>query len=115
MVGIRQLPVDIRDAFAKLSAALASMRLALSIAARQASIAGRVALSAALLSIEQALVAIGSRLTSGIILVPSSVLKELRRAAGIPDVADAASSRLPHPSANALSMTSARRTPHESD
>jgi hypothetical protein len=61
------------------------MRTALSFAARQALLAGRAALFAALAAIEEALVTIGSRLTSGIILVPTDVLREMKRAAGIPD------------------------------
>ena len=85
LVSIRQLPTEVEDAIAKLTAALAAMRTALTFAARQALLAGRAALFAALTAIEEALVALGSRLTSGIILVPTNLLREMKRAAGIPD------------------------------
>ncbi len=84
-VSIRQLPTEVEDAIAKLTAALTAMRVALTFAARQALLAGRAALAAALTTIEEALVSLGSRLTSGIIIVPNFILREMKRAAGLPD------------------------------
>ena len=76
MDGIRQLPTDVKDSLARLSAALAAMRALLQAAIRQALVAGRVALTAALMAIDEALVAIGSRLTSGFFIIPKSVLEQ---------------------------------------
>lgn len=78
---IRQnLPLQDRDAVAKLSAILASMRAMLSVAARQALLAGRAALAAALAAIEEALVGIGSRLTTPLIIInPQEILRRLGR------------------------------------
>jgi hypothetical protein len=83
MVAIRQLPIDAREAIAKLSAALTAMRVILSVAAQQALLAGRAALTAALLAIEQALISIGSRLTAPPIIIPKSVLQEILRQLGL--------------------------------
>ena len=74
--GIRQLPTDVKDSLARLSAALAAMRALLQAAIRQALVAGRVALTAALMAIDEALVAIGPRLTSGFFIIPKSVLEQ---------------------------------------
>ncbi len=85
MFSIRQLPTEVKDAIAKVSAALATMRAALTYAAQQALQAGRTALAAALASIEEALVGLGSRFTSFIIIVPSNLLQDMKRAAGMGD------------------------------
>jgi hypothetical protein len=76
MIGIRQLPTDVKDALAKLTLALTTMRQVVAAAVRQALLAGRVLLGAALAAIEEALVALGSRLTSGFIIIPKSVLQQ---------------------------------------
>jgi hypothetical protein len=76
MEGIRQLPADVKESLAKLSAVLAAMRALLQAAIRQALVAGRVALTAALMAIDEALIAIGSRLTSGFFIIQKSALKQ---------------------------------------
>jgi hypothetical protein len=87
VTSIRQLPLQDRDAIAKLSSVIAAMRALLQIAARQAFLAGRALLSAALISIEQALVSIGSRLTTPLLVID---LKEIKRSMGILDPDDGA-------------------------
>ncbi|MEU2062375.1 hypothetical protein [Streptomyces sp. NPDC013455] len=83
LTSIRQLPLDGRDAVAKLAGVLSSMRLLFSQSLARASLIGRARLTAAILSIEGALVEIGSRLTTPIIIINGS---EMRRLMGIPDL-----------------------------
>ena len=80
---IRQLPIDGREAAAKLSTVLVSMRLLLMQTAARASLIGRARLAAALLGIEAALVQFGSRLTTPIV-IDRRVLHQIM---GVPDLA----------------------------
>ncbi|MBV9174339.1 MAG: hypothetical protein JOZ81_30125 [Chloroflexi bacterium] len=83
LASIRQLPIDGKDAAAKLSAALASMRVLLSQTIARASLVGRARLIATLLGIQNALISFGSRLTTPIIID----LGTLHQIMGVPDVA----------------------------
>jgi hypothetical protein len=80
---IRQLPLNGREAAAKLGGALSAMRLLISQTAVRAGIIGRARLTAALLGIETALVEFGARLTTPIILIDRRLLHELM---GVPHV-----------------------------
>ncbi len=91
---IRQLPLSLRDAADKIVGVIGAIRVLLTQAARQALTAGNFVLSQALNSVERALVSasarlasFGSRLTTPIIVIN---MREIKRAAGIPDVDDGA-------------------------
>lgn len=84
VTAIRQLPLDGREAGAKLAGALAAMRTLISQTAVRASVVGRARLTAALLGLEAALVEFGARLTTPIILINTSLLHQIM---GVPDVA----------------------------
>lgn len=81
---IRRLPLDGREAAAKLVSALSAMRLLISQTAARASLIGRARLTAALLGIEGVLVQIGSRLTTPIIFISTPRLHQMM---GVPDTA----------------------------
>ncbi|MEG3627097.1 hypothetical protein [Streptomyces poriticola] len=80
---IRQLPLNGREAAAKLAGALGAMRALISQTAVRAGLIGRARLTAALLGIETALVEFGSRLTTPIIVID---LKALHQLMGVPHV-----------------------------
>jgi hypothetical protein len=80
---IRQLPLDGREAGAKLAAALGAVRVLLTQTFARASVIGRARLIAAILGLERVLVEFGGRLTTPIIVINSRLLRQLM---GVPDI-----------------------------
>lgn len=88
---IRQLPITIRDASDRIFTVIGAIRALLTQTARQAVACGNFALSQALNSVGRALTAAASRfgtsLTTPLIIIN---IKDVKRAAGIPDADDGA-------------------------
>ncbi|MCX5328576.1 hypothetical protein [Streptomyces sp. NBC_00140] len=80
---IRQLPLNGREAAAKLAGVLSAVRVLISQTAVRAGVIGRARLTAALLGIETALVEFGGRLTTPIIIIDRRLLHQLM---GVPHV-----------------------------
>ncbi|MGW7610465.1 hypothetical protein ACWGKW_24915 [Streptomyces sp. NPDC054766] len=86
LTSIRQLPLNGREAAAKLAGVLSAMRVLVGQTAARAGIIGRARLTAALLGIETALVEFGGRLTTPIIVIDRRLLHQLM---GVPHLDDA--------------------------